>query len=48
MAVPVIEPETKLPDKAPRQGKDDLLTLSHNQAHPGSAKAEDFKIDKSE
>ena len=48
MATPVIEKETKLPDKAPQQGKDDLLTLSHNQAHPGSAKPEDFKIDKSE
>lgn len=48
MAVAVIEKETKLPEKAPQQGKDDLLTLSHNQAHPGSAKPEDFKIEKSE
>jgi hypothetical protein len=48
MATAVIEKETKLPDKVPQQGKDDLLTLSHNQAHPGSAKPEDFKIDKSE
>jgi len=48
MAVAVIEKETKLPDKAPQQGKDDLLTLSHNQAHPSSAKPEDLKIDESE
>jgi hypothetical protein len=47
MATPIVEKEN-LPDKAPQQGKDDLLTLSHNQAHPGSAKPEDFKIDKSE
>jgi hypothetical protein len=47
MATSIIEKE-KLPDKSPKQGKDDLLVLSHNQAHPGDAKPEDFPISKSE
>jgi hypothetical protein len=41
--VKILQKEKRLPDKAPRQGKNDLLVQSHNQANPRDARPEDFE-----
>ena len=33
-----------LPEVSPKQGKGNLVALSHNQAHPGDVKATDFTV----
>ena len=43
MAQKIITKAEPKPDKAPRQGKDDLVILSHNQENPRDAKPEDFQ-----
>jgi hypothetical protein len=43
MPTKILDKEKRLPEKAPRQGKNDVVVQSHNQANPRDAKPEDFQ-----